>query len=178
MYTIKSVIVLFTLLFFSTSCVNDLDFSQADTLEMNTPVTLSFVNFALSQEDLFDEDGAIILDFYDRTDFHFEDLISHTKDEVFNINTVFFNDFDTDFIFKMQFFNDSDELILTLSEIVIPLNEEVFNHSFTIQKDDFNTFINATNVKITLTPSNTDVIFPLLNQELIMRSSIRFLYQY
>lgn len=174
MHKLRGALVLFFILISISSCVNDLDFTQADAVDLNTPITLSFINFQLNQDDFYDEDDNIISDVQDETIIHLDDLLSEASGGRVVLENYLSNSFDTDIIVTIDFFNNADEIILSLPEFIVPMNNESFQHSIVINEDDFYNFKAASKVRYTIHLDDSSVIYPLAVFDLVMQSTLNF----
>jgi len=178
MLRIKSALVLFTLLLISPSCVKDLDFDQVEELKFETPLRVSLVNLELSQDNFFDDNDEVISLLHDESEIHIRDFISHSDNKSIVIDTYFYNDFNTDFNLLLELYNEEMLLVYSTEPLLAPSNTDDVHYQIVVNEENFDNFMDAYSVKVSIQAIDTSRIFPLMANELKMQSSISFLYQY
>jgi hypothetical protein len=175
MFKIKSAIVLFLLLVFSYSCINDIDINQVDDVSFVTPILTSFITLDLTQFNFLDVNDLEINFISDESDIHITEFLSHASDGEVIITSYFTNTIVREFIVKYEFYNSLDELIVTTDEILIQPN--VSNIQFQ-SRFNYNQLENATKVRVTITMLNGLPLRPLLDRNFSMNSTIGINYEY
>jgi hypothetical protein len=179
MIRIKSTLVLFSLLLFSlSSCINNVDLDQAKDLDFQAPVRMSLINLELSQANFFDETNAVVPLISDESEIHLSEIISHSETKSIVIDTYCSNTFDTDITLLLEYYNGDDEQLSLTHQIEIGVNELDSHHEIIIEETDFDEFLLAKKIRVSVMLDDPSQVFPLLNSEFIMRSSLSVMYKY
>jgi len=123
-------IIIFSVILGFTSCLEDLDFDQAENLVLEPTLAIDLLDFNVNQTDLLGLSilsGGTDIDIQDDTllpDFE-NSLIQEDLEEVllqFRAN----NTFDQEFTVQFTFFDENGDMAYAVEPIIIPANEENF----------------------------------------------------
>ncbi len=122
-------IILFTVILGFTSCLEDLDFDQAEDLELAPTIAIDLLDFSVDQNELLAlgvlaNAGVPISDETSLPDFQ-NSLVQEDLEKVL-LQFRATNEFDEDFRIQFTFFDGNGDPSYTVEPILIPANEENF----------------------------------------------------
>ena len=176
-------ITILSVLFLLSSCVKDIDFNQANDLELTPAVAVSLVKFNLDQNNFIDDttNSEIIIPIEDVTEF--TALDNKTAQE--NLVRILFqfeaiNTFERDFTIDFTFLDENDVVTHTIPRLVITSNDQDFSQDEEITIINNPAFLNSRkiHVRLTLLPSsNGSTIDPNTAKVFTFKSSGIFYFR-
>ena len=153
----KIFIVCISLVF--TSCLEDLDFDQAEDLELSPTEVVSLLNFNLNQVDLIGANILVITD--ELTDGtilpSFKNALFEEHLETVGLEFQLSNSFDEEFTFQVTFFDENDVEVYAVKPIVVEGNTEMYTYMEDIMLLNNPDFINSHRIEVTLSYAGTTI---------------------
>lgn len=153
-------IILFTVILGFTSCLEDLDFDQAEDLEIEPTIAIDLLDFNVDQNDLLDLNvlNNIGVPISDQTSL--PDLQnSFFQEDVEEVELQFRanNEFDEDFTVEFTFWDENGNPSYIAEPILIPANEANFIHQESIVILNNPLFLTSESASIEFTFEGTNI---------------------
>jgi hypothetical protein len=171
-------IVFLSMMFTLTSCLNNIDFDQLDGIIIKPVFTTSLVHFTVNQSDFSDTTGVItqlsITDISDFTIFESESVSKNLSKVSFDIRVR--NEFPVDFKIKIQFLNENDAVVFSLTEInVLAEDLEYVYPRNSINVSTNQSLLSAKKIKIVIElPMGTSMLDPAENKKMEFKSAATY----
>jgi len=171
------VILLVFILYFSNSCIKNVDFEQIDELELSTPFDIPLIYFNKTQNDFLDNTNTEIISISNTTEVKIGKVILDNIQGVITYETISTNQFDRNFSVKFTFLDESSQELFS-KEISIPAQANNLHQNIIIQGSDLELFRLMKKVKTTIVMQTGIPIQPTVNRNLSLQSALHFNYNY
>lgn len=172
-----SILLLSFVLFFSHSCLKNVDFEQIEELEHSIPLDIPLIYFNKTQNDFFDNTHTELIYIIDSTDVKIGKEFLDNIRGVVTYETIASNTFNRDFNIKFSFLDESSQELFS-KEISIPAQANNLHQNTSIQGAELDLFRLMKKVKTTIVLQSGTPIQQTVNAHLSLKSALHFTYQY
>jgi len=152
-------IILLTITLCLSSCLDDLDYEQAEDFEIEPEVVVSLLNFDLTQNELvlanISEPPTVIEDQVLLPSF--KNAIVQDDLEILGLEFELSNSFDASFTIDVVFWDELKEETYTVTSIEVPANTELFTYAEDIVILNNPSFLNSYEVSVKITYNGGEI---------------------
>jgi len=171
------VILLVFVLYFSNSCIKNVDFEQIEELELSTPLDIPLIYFNKTQNDFLDNTNTEIISIIDTTEVKIGKEILDNIQGAITYETISTNRFDRNFSVKFTFLDESSQELFS-KEISIPAQANNLHQNTSIQGAELDLFRMMKKVKTTIVLQPGTPIQQTVNANLSLQSALHFTYHF
>ncbi len=150
----KKVLLLFSLVLVTVSCVKDIDIDQIEDSVFSVPVSFAFLQLDLDQDDFLDGNNNEISDFFQPFIIDLSGLFYESTSESLEFSTQFFSSFDRDIYCQMSFYNESNVFLMSSERFLITSSNSPITYTTPYEGADYEKFTNARRIDVRIKLSN------------------------